>query len=101
ERIAQSARDETAALRDFEPAYVGSGSNPAFEVMSAARPLFHQEQTFVGTHRTSVSCQRPTFPLSALRRALGDDVDDLKRHHYFAGLIDYLDERGDRAPIGL
>jgi len=32
----------------------------------------------------------------ALRRALGDDVDDLKRHHYFAGLIDYLDERGVR-----
>jgi len=44
---------------------------------------------------------KPTFPLSALRRALGDDVDDLKRHHYFAGLIDYLDERGDRAAIGL
>ena len=40
-----------------------------------------------------------TFPLSALWRALGDDVDDLKRHHYFAGLIDYLDERGDRAAI--
>ena len=30
-------------------------------------------------------CQKATFPLSALRRALGDDVDDLKRHHYFAG----------------
>jgi hypothetical protein len=42
-----------------------------------------------------------TFPLSALRRALGDDVDGLKRHHYLAGLIDYLDERGDRAAIGL
>jgi hypothetical protein len=38
---------------------------------------------------------------SALRRALGDDVDDLKCHHYFAGLIDYLNERGDRAAIGL
>ena len=38
---------------------------------------------------------------SALRRALGDDVDDLERHHDFAGLIDYLDERGDRAAIGL
>src|SRR5262245_3886061 len=25
--------------------------------MSAGRPLFHQEQTFVGTHRTAVSCQ--------------------------------------------
>ena len=40
-------------------------------------------------------------PLSAPRRALGDDVDDLERHHYFAGLIDDLDERGDRAAIGL
>jgi hypothetical protein len=26
-------------------------------VMSAARPLFVQEQTFAGTHRTAVSCQ--------------------------------------------
>ena len=51
--------------------------------------------------RTVAKCQKATFPLSALRRALGDDVDDLKRHHYFAGLIDYLDERGDRAAIGL
>jgi hypothetical protein len=25
----------------------------------------------------------------------------IKRHHHFAGLIDYLDERGDRAAIGL
>ena len=33
--------------------------------------------------------------------ALGDNVDDLKGHHDFAGLIDYLDERGDRAAIGL
>ena len=39
--------------------------------------------------------------LSALLQALTDDVNDLERHHYFAGLIDYLDERGDRAAIGL
>src|SRR5215471_17752590 len=44
-------------------------------VMSAARPLFHQEQTFVGTHRTSVSCRycckSPKLPgdnLPAIRR---------------------------------
>jgi hypothetical protein len=36
-----------------------------------------------------------------LSGALGDDVDDLKRHHHFAGLIDYLNERGNRAAIGL
>jgi len=48
-----------------------------------------------------MSAKSQAFPLSALRRALGDDVDDLKRHHYFAGLIDYLDERGDRAAIRL
>ena len=41
------------------------------------------------------------FPLSSARRALGNDVDDLKRHHYLAGLIDYLGERGDRAASGL
>jgi len=32
------------------------GSKSVFAVMSAAWPLFHQEQTFAGTHRTSVSC---------------------------------------------
>ena len=39
--------------------------------------------------------------LSTSRGALGDDVDDLKGHHYFAGLINYLDKRGDRTAIGL
>lgn len=29
---------------------------------------------------------------SRCRRALGDDVDDLERHHHFADLIGYLDE---------
>jgi hypothetical protein len=48
----------------------------------------------------SALCQKRIFLLSDLRRALGDDVDDLKRH-YFAGLIDYLNKRGDRAAIGL
>jgi hypothetical protein len=33
--------------------------------------------------------------------ALGDYVDDLERHHHFVGLIDDLDERGNRAAIGL
>jgi len=36
--------------------------------------------------------QKRTLPLSAARRALGDDVDDFKRHHYFARLIDYLEK---------
>ena len=48
-------RHETAALREFELTYVGLGSKSVF-VISAARPLFHQEQTFVGTLRTAVSC---------------------------------------------
>ena len=60
ERIAHLGTEETAALRDFKPVYVGSGSAPVIAVMSAARPLSPQEQTFVGTHRTSVSCHEPT-----------------------------------------
>ena len=53
-----SAQQETVALRDFNRAYVASGSKSVFAVMSAARPLFPEEQTFVGTHRTSVSCHK-------------------------------------------
>jgi hypothetical protein len=37
---------------------VAHGSNPVIAVMSAARPLFHQEQTFVGKPITAVSCQK-------------------------------------------
>jgi hypothetical protein len=33
-----------------------TASKSVMAVMSAARPLFHQEQTFVDAHRTSVSC---------------------------------------------
>src|SRR5216683_1251724 len=40
---------------------------------------------------TQSGCQLP----------LTDDVHDLERHHYLAGLIDCLDERGDCAAIGL
>jgi hypothetical protein len=40
----------------------------------------------------SALCQKRTLALSAARRALGDDVDDFKRHHYFARLIDYLEK---------
>jgi hypothetical protein len=40
----------------------------------------------------SALCPKQTLPLSAPRRALGDDIDDLECHHYLAGLIDYLDE---------
>src|SRR6516225_377861 len=38
---------------------------------------------------------------SVHRRPLRDDVDHFECHHNFAGLIDYLDERGDRAAIRL
>src|SRR6516162_10439975 len=34
------------------------GSKSVIAVMSAARPLFPHEQTFAGTHRTAVSCQK-------------------------------------------
>ena len=36
----------------------GWGSKSVIAVMSAARPLFPHEQTFAGTHRTAVSCQK-------------------------------------------
>ncbi len=53
------------------------------------------------TQQTGMSAKSVVMSdLSALQRALGDDVDDLKSHHDFAGLINYLDERGDRAAIG-
>jgi len=38
-------------------------------VMSAARPLFPQEQTIAGTHRTSVSCQSPPNALQRKKMA--------------------------------
>jgi len=34
--------------------------------MSAARLLFHQEQTFAGMHRTAVSCQEATYALQQI-----------------------------------
>src|SRR5262249_41762493 len=79
---------------------------PAARSMPPSRGLCASEQMPYSSATTPISsagaCNSPvTFPLSALRRALGDDVDDLKRHHYFAGLIVYLDERGDRTAIGL
>jgi hypothetical protein len=49
-----------AALAGLRPDLVWSGSNSVFEVTSAARPLFPQEQTFAGAHRTAVSCQNRT-----------------------------------------
>jgi len=33
--------------------------------MSAARPLFYQEQTFVGTRRTSGSCHKRPWAIAA------------------------------------
>jgi hypothetical protein len=35
---------------------------------------------------------KETWITTAARRALGDDVDNFKRHHYFARLIDYLEK---------
>jgi hypothetical protein len=52
-------------------------------VMSALPP-----KAWIGTVMMSALCQQR----SAARRAPGDDVDDFKRHHYFARLIDYLEK---------
>jgi hypothetical protein len=38
----------TAALRDFDPAYVGSGSQPVTLEMSKRLPVYLQKQTFDG-----------------------------------------------------
>ena len=69
--------------------------------VSIGCPLYPQKRRSSDATGMSALCQQRTFPLSAPQRALRDDVDHLERHHYFAGLIDYLDERGDRAAIGL
>jgi hypothetical protein len=58
-------------VRDFDPAYVSSGSKIVIAVMSAVRPLFHQEQTLVGTHRRSVSCQHRTRAPQQMRSLFG------------------------------
>jgi hypothetical protein len=51
------AQERCCASQQKLRADVAVGSNSVIAAMSAARPLFHQEQTFVGTHRTAVSCQ--------------------------------------------
>ena len=60
--------------------------------MFSACPLYPRKGTSGLSREMSALCQKQTLPFSAPRRALGDDVNDLERHHYFAGLIDYLDE---------
>jgi hypothetical protein len=45
-------------------------------VMSAARPLSPQEQTFAGTHRTAVSCQEPTYAVQKIALAIRSLVGD-------------------------
>src|SRR5262249_30610625 len=62
-------------------------------------PLRSESDRIAAGQRNDAMCQQRTFPLSGAQRALRDDVDHLERHHYFAGLNDYLDERGARAAI--
>ena len=53
------------------------------------------KQTFRSAILISALSPKTDIATLASRRAPGDDVDDLERHHYFAGLIDDLDERGE------
>jgi hypothetical protein len=69
--------------------------------MQKGNPVCPRKRTCAVQLVMSALGQKRTFPLSAPWRALSDDVDDFKRHHHFAGLINYLNERGDRAAIGL
>jgi hypothetical protein len=91
--------------------HLKSASLPG-RLSSSGRALIVDPFTEVSRGTKTVSCgfhvdnlrfisESGHLPLSVLRRTLGDDVDDLKRHHDLAGLIDYLDERSDRAPVGL
>ena len=59
------------------------------------------KQTFRSAILISALSPKTDIATLASRRAPGDDVDDLERHHYFAGLIDDLDERGDRAAASI
>src|SRR5260370_15277886 len=54
-------RQETAALRDFGPAYGRFGSNSVVPVMSAARPLFPRQRTSIRDLAMSHSCQKATY----------------------------------------
>ncbi len=49
---------ETAALRDFGPAYDRSGSDSVVAVMSAARPLIPRKRTSIRDLAMSHSCQK-------------------------------------------
>ena len=43
------------------PGALGFGSNPVFEVMSAARPLFHRKRKSIRDLATSQPCQQWSF----------------------------------------
>jgi hypothetical protein len=59
----EASDSRTAVI--FDAAYVSSGSNPAFEVMSAARPLFHESvRTGLGIARGGRSAFRASISLN-------------------------------------
>ena len=66
ERIAHSVRQETVALRDFDPAYVADGVMNGPKATSALSPFDSQLRTLVGAARRSHSChERKSLPLCA------------------------------------
>src|SRR6202022_395794 len=59
------ARRETAAMRDFDPAYDRSGSKPAADSALASGLLYLSHPTLAARVSTSGSCQEETFRGSA------------------------------------
>ena len=74
---------------------VQPAASPAVGLVSSRYAGGEEREELTGERgKAHISC-------STSWRALGDDVDDLKGHHHFAGLINDLDKRGDRTAIGL
>ena len=60
EKDSTSVRRETTALRDFNSAYVGSGSKPVKLKASRCFPLFVHERTLAGAVGAAEKCQKLT-----------------------------------------
>jgi hypothetical protein len=58
--LGRTPHAQAIAVLDFNLAYDRFVSNPVFEVMSAARPLFHRKRKSIGYLAMSHKCNKPT-----------------------------------------
>jgi hypothetical protein len=74
---------ETAVLRDFEPAYDRSGSDSVIPVMSDARPLFPRKRTSIRDLAMSQKCQQRSLDhVGAIASSRGAATTLPHRHRY-------------------